>query len=115
MLHAHPPFSPSHSCQLARPPAVAKPLPTYPCPPAPPALSYPALQTVQEHLHLEQVVARIDAGVPEDAPPAERLAWLWQCHLRFWACRCAIQLAGQPAREPASESASQRSCYECCR
>lgn len=48
----------------------------------------PCLQTVAKYLRLETVVERMDEGPPQGSPLADRLAWLWQCHLHFWSFRC---------------------------
>lgn len=45
------------------------------------------------HLHLQAVVEQIDAGLPEGTPMRARLAWLWQCHLHFWAYRALAAAA----------------------
>ncbi|PSC73983.1 LMBR1 domain-containing 2-like protein A [Micractinium conductrix] len=50
-------------------------------------------EAVEEHLHLQRVVAKLQAGPPEGAPLRQHLAWLWQCHGHFWAYRLLAALA----------------------
>ncbi|KAI3424225.1 hypothetical protein D9Q98_009581 [Chlorella vulgaris] len=51
------------------------------------------LEAVHAHLRLQQVVARLEAGVPADAPLRERLRWLWDWHGHFLAFRLLAALA----------------------
>ncbi len=47
------------------------------------------LQTVQAYLRVEEILDRLDSGrlAPPDASLKERLAWVWRCHLHYWAFR----------------------------
>lgn len=58
------------------------------CPGSHPRLHLSNVQAVQEHLRLQAVVASLERGLPEEAPLAAQAAWLWRCHLHFWAFRC---------------------------
>lgn len=45
------------------------------------------------HLRLEAVAELVAAGVPEGAALGDRAAWLWRCHLHWWAYRAAAAAA----------------------
>ncbi|GAB4813329.1 hypothetical protein N2152v2_000375 [Parachlorella kessleri] len=52
------------------------------------------VETVQAYLRVEEILDRLDSGrlAPPDASLKERLAWVWRCHLHYWAFRLAAVL-----------------------